>query len=142
MVPPKTDDTVSYQGRFSTPELTFDNPREQKRYDRGWLVMRPQDAEKVVVTLEVDGLAVVGSFILVDKTGDEVVDKDGNRIGTGIEEIFAVSPTFAARVVNESYPVGVVGTRIRAHVRDDVSGQGFFISQLLYDFLPLGSVWA
>ena len=138
----KTDDTVSYQGRFSTPELTFDNPREQKRYDRGWLVMRPQDAEKVIVTLEVDGLAVVGSFILVDKTGDEVVDKDGNRIGTGIEEIFTVSPTFAARVINESYPVGAVGTRVRSHVRDDVSGQGFFISQLLYDFLPLGSVWA
>ncbi len=136
-----TDDGTAYRGQFSTPELTFDDARGQKRYDRGWLVMRPQGAETVAVTMEVDGEVLVGDAFLVDEAGNEIVDEAGNNIVGGTEEEFVVEPEFAARVVNVSHPIGVVGTRIRSHVRDNVDGERFFISQLLYDFLPLGPVW-
>lgn len=132
------DDGISYQGRFSTPEMTFDDPRALKRYDRGWLAMRPQGAEEVAVTIEVDGLTTVGDFLLVDEDGNQVVDEAGNAIVGGDAKMLLVKPQFAARVVNASHPLGIVGTRLRSHVRDNVAGERFFISQLLYDFLPLG----
>lgn len=132
------DDGIAFTNGFTTPERTFGDPRSLKRYDLGWLVMRPQGAEQMKVGLFVDGKAVGSGFLLVDELGNPVIDENGNMIEGLHQEFFFVKPEPGNRLVNASYPLGLIGTRLQADFVNNVGGEKFFVSQELYDFLPLG----
>ena len=132
------DDGAAYRNGFTIPELRFDDPRGLKRYDRGWLVMQRQGAESVDVNLYVDGVAVADSYAVVDESDNAVVDEDDNAISGVVLRDFTVTPSGSGRLTNESYAIGIVGTRLQADIYGRVDGERFFISQLMFDHMPLG----
>lgn len=133
------DDGTAYRNGFSTPELRFDDLRGGKRYDRGWLVMQRQGGESVAVNLYVDGVAVADSYAVVDESDNPVVDEDDNSISGRVLRDFEVTPSSAGRLAEESYALGIAGRRIQADVYGSEDGERFFISQMMFDHMPLGA---
>lgn len=132
------DDGVAYSNGFTTPELPFDNARGLKRYDRGWLIMKQLSTESVTVNLKVDGAFVATAYQLVTDTGAEFVTDTAASLEASSKTNFTVTPS-GPGLTNESYAIGIVGTRIQKDVYGAVDGTRFFISQLLVDHMPLGS---
>lgn len=136
------DDGTAYRNGFTTPDLTFDDPRGLKRYDRGWLVMKQLGDESVTVNLRVDGAAIADGLQLVTSTGAELVTADADTFEASSLTDFTVTPTSPGSPKPEDYAIGIVGTRIQADVYGAVDGERFFITQKLIDHQPLGAAAA
>ncbi len=134
-----TDNGVHYDSSFLTIDDPFANPRVNKRYDRDWLVLKPQGEEIIGVNVYVDGRAIVGAgFRLVDENGNSVVDESGNNITSEAGVAWTITPTAGARLVNESNPLGIIGIRKQTEIKQTATGKRMFISQLLSDHVVLG----
>lgn len=134
------DDGVYYCSSFLLPELTFDNPRIPKRYDKGWLVIKPQGEETITVNLTVDGEYITGGALLVDENGNNIGDENGELIGGGALVDWTVTSTGASdKLKNLGFTLGITGIRIQAEIFNNVINEKFFVSQILFDHTPLGA---
>ncbi len=134
-----TDDTVYYESSFLTIDDPFENPRVQKRYDRDWVVLKPQSLETIGVNVYVDGRAIVGrGFILKDELGNHIVDESANNITGEAGAAWTITPEAGSRLVNESNPLGLIGIRKQTEVMQTATGKKMFISQLMTDHVVLG----
>jgi len=133
-----TDDGLYFYSSFMIPELNFDNPRTQKRYDKGWMVIKPQGTETIRVNLIVDGVYISGGALLIDENGNSIGDESGNVLTGGSVLEWSVTATEASdKLSNLGFNIGIIGKRIQAEFFNNTIGQKFFVSQILFDFVPL-----
>lgn len=120
------DNSNAYTGKYKTPNLTQDNPRAKKKYKRGWLVMTAQGNYDVEVRWWVDGI--------------EQTQRSVNMGGDLLTLPFTLPGTFSgAELINASFELGAVGTRIQFEVLNSNVDEKFFISQMLIDHTVLGN---
>ena len=139
-----SDDGAFFYNGFLTPEMPFDNPRAEKMYDRNWVIGRKLGSETIKAKIYIDGAPIYGRFNLADESGNNVVDESGNSI-IG-DEFSSFSFTFPADVAlqrvnklqNISAKVGRRGLRIQTEIFNDAVGEKMFVSQLFFDYTPLG----
>ena len=133
-----TDDGLYFYSSFMIPELNFDNPRTQKRYDKGWMVIKPQGTETIRANLIVDGVYISGGALLIDENGNSIGDESGNVLTGGSVLEWSVTATEASdKLSNLGFNIGIIGKRIQAEFFNNTIGQKFFVSQILFDFVPL-----
>jgi len=137
------DDGVYYYSGFLLPELNFDNPRTPKRYDKGWLVIKPQGEETITVNLIVDGEYISGGALLIDENGNNIGDEDGEIIGGGSLVEWTITAEGASdKLSNLGFSIGIIGNRIQAEIFNNVVDEKFFVSQILFDHVPLQAMVA
>jgi len=129
----RSDNGIGYYAGIRTPHLSFDAgdtglTRIRKRFDRGWVLTAPKGNHNLNISILLDGSdsitssvslqgagGVLGSFVLgTDKLG-------GNEI------------------LDREYDIGMAGKRLQTELYNSNAGQDFFISQLMFDFVPLGA---
>lgn len=133
-----SDDDLYYPSSFTLPELTFGNPRLPKRYDKVWAVIKPQGTETIKVSLIVDGLFLTGGYLLGDENGYNIGDEEGDMIGGGAALSWEITSTGASNyLTNNGFSLGIIGKRIQAEFFNNAIEEKFFISQILFDFIPL-----
>ena len=140
-----SDDGVYFYSGFLMPEISFDDPRGEKMYDRALLVMRQSGTEDVRENLWIDGNPVASAYTLADESGNLIADESGNNI-VGHEfdtYTFALKNTAhtlsrANRFQTGSHVIGMKGKRIQSEIFQNAVGEKMFISQVLYDHQPLG----
>ena len=133
------DDNEYFYNGFITPYLTFDAPRIKKRYDRGWLVIKPQGTEIIKVNAFVDGVLLTGGFLLIDNNGDYISDENLNIIMCPGEINWLIQATPSDDLMNLSHPFGLIGTRLRLEIYNNTINEKMFIVQSLIDFTSLGA---
>ncbi len=140
-----TDNGNDFYNGFTTPELTFDNPRAEKRFDRNWLVVRKFGSEVIQENVFIDGVPVSGGFNLADENANEIVDESGNFIAGYEFDSYtfafdsAVALIRAKRLQNIQHPLGKKGIRVQSEIFNSASGEKMFVSQIIYDHTPLGT---
>ena len=133
------DDNEYFYNGFITPYLTFDAPRIKKRYDRGWLVIKPQGTEIIKVNAFVDGVLLTGGFLLIDNNGDYISDENLNIIMCPGEINWLIQATPSDDLMNLSHPFGLIGPRLRLEIYNNTINEKMFITQSLIDFTSLGA---
>lgn len=123
------DNNTAYTGIFKTPSLNQGDPRITKKYKRGWIVVKPAGNISLSVKTWVDG-ALHGSTQTVSLAGTGAV------YGTAI---YGTAIYGGDEVINVPFDIGAIGNRIQFEFSNAVLNQGFFISQVLFDFKPLGN---
>jgi len=106
------DDGAVYETNFTHSSLTFENPRSYKRYDRVWLVVKPQGGETYNVLISIDNTALAAQTVTMAGAVDAL----------------------------QEYPldIGRVGQRIKTKVYNTL-GENYYIAQLMYDYTNLGA---
>lgn len=133
-----SDNGLFYYSGFTLPELTFDNPRQAKRYDKGWMIIKPRGTETIKINLSVDGEYIVGGAILIDENGNEIGDENGDIFGGGSLLQWTITSTGKSDFLKMlGYSLGIVGNRIQAEIFNNSINEEFFISQIIFDFIPL-----
>jgi hypothetical protein len=128
-----------YRVEWSTPPMTFENPRSVKRYDKMWLVLKPVAFETISVNMYIDDRSLTGGFYVVDEYGEHLIDENGNEVVSEPSNPWEITMTGAENILkNYGDDIGAVGTRIQSVVYNKL-GEKFFISQLIYDLLEMGS---
>ena len=123
----RNDNGNPYYAGFKTARLSFDNSRLTKRFDRGWVVARPEDNSNLYIKYWVDGISTTQSIISLEGSGG-VLDRF----------ILGANTLAGDEFVDKYFDIGKVGKRIQFEVYNSQINQNFFISQLLTDFKPLG----
>jgi hypothetical protein len=133
------DNGEIYRVEFTTPPMTFENPRSHKRYDRMWLVAQPQAFETISVNTYVDNKSLSGGFEIVDEYGYWIGDENANLLVSEPTNPWELVMTgYDSILQNYGDDIGMVGRRIAVTVYNDL-GENFFVSQMLFDITDLGS---
>ncbi len=123
----KNDNSEAFYAGFTTPVLTFDNPREFKNYRNVQPVIEPAGDFNLSVKWWIDGTYCDTKTISMAGTGSlwntAVFDTD----------IFA-----DANLIDTSLSISDVGKRIQLELYNGSGDQDFFISTLMFDFHPRG----
>ena len=138
------DDGVAYYNGFTTPYIDMENPRTLKRFDRLWLTIVPQATETISANFLIDG--VLYGYLIVDESGNYLVDESGYYIIGNFYSTISASVTASLITAIQTYSalqdlstrLGKTGRRIQIEIYNNVINTGFFISQLLIDFISLG----
>jgi hypothetical protein len=95
--------------------------------------------ETINANVLIDGQAIVGAFFLVDEKGNNVVDENGNYLVCDSATFLSVTATASLTLQNLSARLGKTGQRIQVEVYNETIDTSFFVSQIMLDFMPLGS---
>lgn len=134
-----SDDGVYYYNGYTTPYVPIENSRATKRFDRAWFVLVPQGSETVYMNISVDGEQLVGFGSLIDESGNNVVDESDNVIAGEYAGVVSITASASYTLQELSIKLGKIGKRIQMEVFNDVISTSFFVSQMMVDFMPLGS---
>jgi hypothetical protein len=107
------DDGQIYESNIATTPLILDNPRNEKQYDKTWVIMKPKGTESLAVDIDIDNRALETQYIIMTAPS------------TNLQNYFAF--------------VGATGQReeVKITSRD---GKDYFLGSLLIDFKDLKSV--
>jgi hypothetical protein len=123
----RNDNNNAFQSRYRTPNMAFDFPREDKRYDKIRLISIAEGSCDATMVWWIDGVQS-GSEDMNFATGGDIL---GSFIlGTGI--------LGGLNILEATVPVGQIGKRIQIEIKSNVANESFFMSQMLIDFIPLG----
>ena len=106
--------------------------------------LRPRiGGERIESHLFMDGVAISGGFTLADEEFNDIVDEEGNTIighelDSFVFEVPPAPPLSTDRMLDASHAIGCVGKRLQMEVFESAGGEGMFLSQLLFDHMPLG----
>lgn len=123
-----SDNNFGYKSVFITPSMTFGNPRVNKKFVRAHIVNGIVNASTITVKVFIDGI--------LRQTTTIDVDPQGMVFGS---IVFGSSVFSEGELVSPvSAPIGFIGSRIRFEIFNAVSGEEFFVTQLLVDYKELG----
>lgn len=128
-----------YTSSFKTSPLSLGNPRENKRFDKVWLIMKPVSFETIKAIISIDGRNMSGGFYIVDENGNYLGDENGNYIVSEPTIPWTITMTGAEDLLkNYDYFLGSTGRRIQIEFYNE-DGYDYFLSQTLLDFVNLGA---
>lgn len=123
-----SDNGFGYKSVFITPSMTFGNPRVNKKFVRAHIVNGIVNASTITVKVFIDGV--------LRQTTTLDIDPQGMVFGS---IVFGQSVFSEGELVPPvSTPIGFIGSRIRFEIYNAVSGEEFFVTQLLVDYKELG----
>jgi hypothetical protein len=107
------DDGRIYESSIATTPLILDNPRNEKQFDKVWVVMKPKGTEALAVDIDIDNRALATQYLIMTTPS------------TNLQNYFSF--------------VGATGQReeVKITSRD---GKDYFLGSLLIDFKDLKSV--
>jgi len=124
----RVDHESGYYGGFKTPNYSIGDPRLNKHFNSGRIVMIPTGNYKLTVKVWVDGdLAVTGESI--DMTGGGAVL---GRFVLGTDVLGGTD------LIDSSFRIGRVGKRIQYEFFCAGANEDFFISGIMTDWKPVG----
>lgn len=123
----RNDNGSGYYAGFKTPNLSFGNPRADKKYARGWVIMEPKGDYNLIIDTWVDGVEQTQQTISMEGAGGTLPFTLGTDL-LGGEEIIA-----------EPYDIGNRGKRIQHELYNANANEDFFISQVLIDHTIMGA---
>lgn len=121
------DNGASYSAGFKTPNFHMEDPREQKSFDRGWIVASEQGAADLLVDIWVDGEARPQQTVSLLTSG--------GVYGTAL---YGSGVYGGGGLVEASFDIGQHGKRLQLSVHNDNAGKDFFITLVMVDFESLG----
>ena len=124
----RNDNNNGYDAIFETPDMTFDDPRIDKDFKRGWLVTKAEGPQVLRVTPFVDGIALAQQQISLAGTG------------VPLDTFLLDTDTLAGdEILTKPFDIGAKGRRLKIEVENGFVDEDFFISQMMVDFKPLGN---
>jgi hypothetical protein len=107
------DDGLIYESSIATTPLILDNPRNEKQYDKTWVIMKPKGTETLAIDIDIDNRALATQYIIMTAPS------------TNLQNYYAF--------------VGATGQReeVKITSRD---GKDYFLGSLLLDFKDLKSI--
>lgn len=123
----KNDDSNGYYAGFKTPNLTFDNPRQTKIYRNIRLITQSGGLYALTINWWVDGVSQDPMSILLSGTG--------SVYGTGL---FGTATYGQTDILDQPDTMGEIGKRIQVEIYNSNANEDFFVSQVVFDFKPLG----
>uniref|UniRef100_A0A6H1ZDW2 Uncharacterized protein n=1 Tax=viral metagenome TaxID=1070528 RepID=A0A6H1ZDW2_9ZZZZ len=133
------DNGVYYYNGYTIPFVPIENARTTKRFDRLWLVIIPQATETINAGVSIDGSQIVGAYFLVDENSNPVVNESGDLITADTAVELSVTASASLTLQNLSVRLGKIGQRIQVEVYNETINTSFFVSQMMIDFMPVGS---
>ena len=133
------DDGSAYYNGWTTPYLGFESSRIKKHYNRGWLTVIPQATETIKIKVTIDGVPVLGAFILADENGNYIGDESDNPLYTNTEELHNITASTSSTLQNLDYRIGKTGNRIQTEVYNETVNTSFFTAQQMFDYELLES---
>ena len=123
----RNDNSEAYVARIKTPDMSFDNVRETKRYDNLRVVSVSEGSCSATMTWWVDGT-------LIDSENLDFAE-GGGLLGSFVLGTDALG---GPNVLEVSTKLGLLGKRIQVEAKSSTANEDFFLSQFLVDFKPLG----
>lgn len=124
----RNDNSEAFVSGHRTPLMTFDNPRQSKRYDRLKIISTSEGTCDVTVRWWIDNTLIDEEFVTFAADGDPL---GSFELGTGT--------LGGANILENTIKLGQIGKRIQIESVSNTADHDFFLSQLLIDFLPLGA---
>lgn len=123
----KNDNGNAFYAGFKTARLNFDNSRITKRYDRGWLITRPEGDYNLYINWWLDGVAQTQQSIALVGTG-------------GLLDSFILDTSLLGgdELIDKVFDLGNIGKRIQFEIFNSTINQNFYVSQILIDHRMLG----
>ena len=123
----RNDNGNAYYGGFRTARLNFDNARITKRYDRGWLIARPEGDYSLYINWWIDGVVQTQQSVSLVGTG-------------GLLDSFVLDTSLLGgdELIDKPFDLGNIGKRIQLEIFNSTVNQDFYISQILIDHRTLG----
>ena len=123
----RNDNSNAFMSRFKTPNMSFENVRESKRYDRIKIISIAEGSCDAEITWWIDGKEIDSETLNFATSGDVL----GSFIlGTGT--------LGGVNILESSVRVGAIGKRLQLESKSNTANESFFLSQFLVDFVPLG----
>ncbi|MDP2681817.1 MAG: hypothetical protein Q8P28_03275, partial [Deltaproteobacteria bacterium] len=121
------DDSAAYRKGFTFPYIGLGNPIMTKMIDKGRIVTEPVGSWDISVDIWVDNILMSTQTVSLTGTGD-VLDSfvlDTDVLG-------------GQYLIDESFPIGTTGKRIKGELYNTGINQDFRISQVLIPYRNLG----
>lgn len=124
----RNDDGAGYYAGVRLANIPFDNPRIQKHFKRGRVVLASQGNHSIQVRIWVDGLAKNGTSISVVASG--------TTLGS-----FVLGTDLLGTVLflDQPFDLGYYGKRLQLEFYNSSVNQDFFFSQILIDYKNLSA---
>lgn len=158
----KNDDSKAYDSGYKTGDLDMGNPRSEKHFRRGRLIVDPQGTETLNVAVYIDSSQIdtpsgawaistpytVGTIVTNDAAIYEcttahtssATDEPGTGASwTSYWKQHRFSMTVASGTKDYTYDIGAKGKRIQREVYCDTVSEDYVIEEDLLDFKPLGA---
>ncbi len=123
----RNDNGSGYYAGFKTPNLAFGNPRVDKKYRGGRVIMQPKGDYNLTINTWIDGVQQDQQTVSMAGIGGTLPFTLGTDVLGGNE------------IIDEPYDIGNKGKRIQTEVYNANANQDFFLSQILYDHSILGA---
>lgn len=123
----RNDNSSGHYAGFKTPNDPFGNPRVDKKYNCGWIVMQPKGNYNLTIDIWIDGEQQTQQTISMAGTGGTLPFELGTDLLGGQE------------IIAEPFDIGNKGKRIQFEVYNSNADEDFFISQILVDYTVLGA---
>ena len=123
----RNDNGNAFMSRFKTPNMSFENVRESKRYDRIKIVSIAEGNCDAEMTWWIDGKEIDSETLNFVTSGDV--------LGSFI---LGTSTLGGLNILESSIRVGAIGKRLQLESKSNTANESFFLSQFLVDFVPLG----
>lgn len=123
----KNDNSNGYYAGIKIPYQSFGNHRLTKRYDYLRAVVKPIGAYSLTVSVSIDGSQSM--------TGSMSMAGTGSTLGTFV---LGTDVLGGLDLIDTELKIGDRGRRINVELYNSNADQDFFISQIMFDFKPLG----
>lgn len=124
----QNDNSNPFYGGFKSPNLTFDNPRVNKRFDKIWIITQPEGSYNLTIKWWVDGETQTGGTVSLAGAGGVL---DSFVLGTSL--------LGGTELLDTPMDLRTIGKRLQFEIYNSGLNQTFKISQILIDFKPLGA---
>jgi hypothetical protein len=121
------DNSNAYSSKFTTPNISFDQPDVTKMFNDGLIVSEPEGDLEINITSRIDGIADVADTVSLLGIG-----------GILGSFILGTSVLGESQVIDPSYGIKHVGKRIQTTIYNDSADEDFSVSSLIYRFKPKG----
>lgn len=124
----KNDNGNPFYAGFKTAIQNFDNPRIKKLFKRLWVICESKGAYDISMNWWVDGQA---------KTGGTVSMSDAGAVLGSF--VLGTDVLGGKTLISSPVDLGDKGVRIQVELYDATADHDFMISQLMFDYKPLGA---
>jgi len=124
----RNDNGNGYVSGIRGASNAFGNARQTKRYDRIKVISTSEGACAVTMRWWIDGGLAGTKDIALAIDGDPL---GSFELGTGV--------LGGPNILENNVDIGAIGKRIQAEAYNSTANEDFFLSQFLFDFMPLGT---
>jgi len=120
----KNDNGNTYYAGFTVPQLVADSPRTTKQWQRGWIIGRAVGNKTITIKSKIDGSLISSQSMLFIGNSTIWDTKKWNQFKWGQTK----------EIINRPFDCQGQGIRIQSEIYNESLNQGFYISNLMYDF--------